>query len=112
PAQGEAVEVDDVEVGLPARGQHPPVGEANGPGGGPGLALDQPLDGEPALRAPDTPVGQQEGRESAVADRADVGTTVGQAGDGVGVDQHLPGLVEVAGDVVGEREVEQAVPAV
>ena len=44
----------------------------------------------------------------AVADRADVGAAVAEARHGVRVGEHLAAAVEVAVDVVEERQVEQA----
>ena len=65
-----------------------------------------------AAAAVPPPVREQRRREAAVADRADVGAAVAEAGHRVRVGEHLADRVEVAVDVVEDRDVEQRPPLV
>ena len=103
--QAQGLEVDDVDVGPVAGREHAAVvaGRRCGPCPGTGRCT---TNGEVELLAPGAvaaPVGEQGGGEAGVADRADVGAAVGEAGHRVRVGQHLAGGVEVAVGVVEDR---------
>jgi hypothetical protein len=111
-AGGQVVEVDEVDVGPVAGGEHAPVEQADRAGGVAGVLLHQVRQLETAPVAVAAPQREQRGGEAGVADRADVGAAVAQAGHGVGVGEHLAGRVEVAFEVVQERCVEEGVSLV
>ena len=107
------VVVDDVEVGAIARGNDAAIVEANGASRVAGLLADHIGKVElGAARAVARPVGQQRCREAAVADHANVGPTVRQSGDGVGIGDHLVDGVQRAFGVVEERHIEHAASVV
>ena len=108
--EGEAVEVDDVEVGAHAGRHQAAVAKAEQLGGLARLAVDDVLERE--LRAPPPvagPVGEHERGRAAVADRAAVGAGVGEAHPRVRVLRGLVGHRQVAVAVVEERRVDHAV---
>lgn len=81
PCSLKRVQVDDVDVGAVARRQHAAVVEADGAGSVTRLTLDHERQARPRF-AVSGPVPEQGGRETAIADRADVSTAVQQAPGG------------------------------
>jgi hypothetical protein len=79
-AGGEVLEVDEVDVGPVAGGEHAPVEQPDGAGGVAGVLLHEVGQLEPAPVAVAAPQGEQRGGEAGVADGADVGPAVAQAG--------------------------------
>jgi hypothetical protein len=110
--EAQVVEVDHVEVGPIARCDDTTIEQADRAGGVATVALHEERQRDPVVVAVASPVGEQRRREAAVADRADVRAAVGQSGHRVRVGQHLVAAVEVAVDVVEERQVEQPVSVV
>ena len=80
-----AVEVDHVEVGAVAGGDHATIQQPDGAGGVATVALHEEGERDPVVVPVAPPVGEQGGREAAVADRADVGAAVAQTGDPPGL---------------------------
>ena len=106
--QAHGAVVQHVDVGLVTRRQEATVVQADGLGRRPRLLVDQRLQRDPAGRPVPAPPLEQGGGEADVADRADVGAAIGEAGHGGGVDDLLPDGVEVASPVVQDRHVEKA----
>ena len=92
----QSVEVDDVEIGAVAGGQHATIMESDETSGVTGLTLDQELDIETSTVSISTPVLQQRRRERTVTDGADMGATVGERRDGVRMREQFVRAVEVA----------------
>ncbi len=107
-AESEAVEVDHVQIGAVPRGEHATVQQSDGAGGVAAVALHEERQRDPVVVAITAPVLQQRRGEAPVADRADVGAAVAEARHGVRVDEHLVAAVEIAVDVVEERQVDEA----
>ena len=106
--EAEAVEVDHVEVGAVAGREHAAVRQSDGAGGVAAVALHEERERDPIVVPVAAPVLQQRCGEAPVADRADVGAAVAEARHGVRVDEHLVAAVEIAVDVVEERQVDEA----
>ena len=77
--EAEPIEVDDVEVGAIAGGDDAPVVQTDGAGGVATVTLHEERQRDQVVVTVATPVGEQRGREAAVADRADVCATVAEA---------------------------------
>ena len=78
--QGECGQVDQIEIGPHAGGDHAAIEQAVGACRVEGLFAHQPLDGQARPAMPVTaPVGQQEGWPAGIADRADMRATIADA---------------------------------
>ena len=73
----------------------------------PGLSLDCQWESDPRVALPvPGPVREQRGREAGVANQADVGTTVAEARNRVGVQEHLASNgVQIALEIIEGRQV-------
>ena len=104
-AQVQALQVDQVDVGLQAGAQGAPVVQAEQVGIGLGLLAHHQLDGQAlAPAAVAHPVGELVGWPHRIEDQVDVGARVGQADGGVGVGDHLLHDAEGAVHEVGAEQ--------
>ena len=108
--QAQVVEVDDVEVGPVAGGEDAAIVQADRASRAVAVALDEERQVDRATLAIAPPIVEQRRGETAVADRADVRAPVSQARHRVRMGQHLVHSVEVAVDVVQERQVQHPRP--
>ena len=104
-AEGQAFEVDHVDVGKTPGNEPTPIGDAEQVGWLGGEAPDGILQGEAPLVA--HPVGEEEGGLAGIHDEGGVGAGIGQTEGHMGTGQHVQHLVEV---LVQDRPCEDPPP--
>jgi len=96
-------EVDNIEVGAIARGNHSAVMESISPSRRQGLFVDQELERQLwAARSIARPNSEQAGRRTGVADIPNVGAPIGDTADRVAVLEHLVHDTKIAATVIFE----------
>src|SRR5262245_46081168 len=106
----EAVEIDQITIGLHAGSEHAAIAHPVQLRGVPGLAPHEVLDREPGPALPAaSPVREQERGRAGIADDAAVCAAVREPDHRAGMQEHLADRLEVEAGVVEEREVEQLV---
>src|SRR5210317_735823 len=108
--QLKSIEIDDVEIGPSTDTDHTAISEPNGFRRHTALFRDQRFYRNSASWAITPPPLQQCRRETHIANRSDVRTTIRETGDRRWVQQHLANRVKVLSKPVQDRLVQQCVP--